>query len=96
VHLIGYFHSCLRISSRLLTSEGQTEERVYHILLIVGSVLSLVTSYEVGNMATAPPKFKYDTVTLFYSLTLGTTYTIFGSGVFPIPIIFAPMLFQTS
>jgi hypothetical protein len=40
-------------------------------------------------MANAPPKFKYDNVTLFYSLTLGTTYASFGSGVFPISIIFA-------
>jgi len=48
-------------------------KREFKTLLTVGSVLSLVTTYEMGNTANAPPKFKYDNVTLFYSLTLGTT-----------------------
>jgi len=38
----------------------------------------------VGNTANAPPKFKYD-VTIFYSLTLGTTNTIYAVEYFQSP-----------
>ena len=59
----------------------------------MGSVLSLVTSYEAENTANSPPKFKYN-FTLFYSLTLGTNLTTAGTGVFSISIILAFMLHQ--
>jgi hypothetical protein len=83
--MVTFFPKSLRISSCLLTTEGQIEEKVFQILLIVRGVLSLVTSYEVGNTANVSPKFKYDNFTLFYSLTLGTAIQFLAVEYFPSP-----------